>query len=169
MARSDLAAVTDAGPLIHLDELGCMDLLSGFSKTLVPYAVWREVAYHRPALFTSCSSTLLQTIAPNPPDIIQTIAPLYGLHTGESEALSLCLSTPDCLFLTDDTAARLAAKALGIKAHGTIGLIIRAIRTLQRTKPEVLELLESVPKFSSLHIRPSLLNEVIISVQESNL
>ena len=33
--------VCDAGPLIHLDELGCVDLLSDFSEVLVPETVWR--------------------------------------------------------------------------------------------------------------------------------
>lgn len=40
--------VCDAGPLIHLDELGCLDLLSDFFEVLVPEAVWREVRQHRP-------------------------------------------------------------------------------------------------------------------------
>jgi hypothetical protein len=39
--------VCDAGPLIHLDESGCLDLLSDFSEVLVPEAVWREVRQHR--------------------------------------------------------------------------------------------------------------------------
>src|SRR5438270_251796 len=32
--------VSDAGPLIHLDELGCLDLLQDFAEVLVPDAVW---------------------------------------------------------------------------------------------------------------------------------
>lgn len=39
--------VCDAGPLIHLDQLGCLDLLSDFSVVLVPDAVWSEVLKHR--------------------------------------------------------------------------------------------------------------------------
>ena len=39
--------VCDAGPLIHLDELGCLDLLADFSGVLVPEAVWQEVKRHR--------------------------------------------------------------------------------------------------------------------------
>jgi hypothetical protein len=35
--------VCDAGPLIDLDELGCLDLLADFSEVLVPEAVWVEV------------------------------------------------------------------------------------------------------------------------------
>lgn len=36
------------GPLIHLDEVGCLDLLSDFSDVLVAEAVWQEVRQHRP-------------------------------------------------------------------------------------------------------------------------
>lgn len=165
MARTDLAAITDAGPLIHLDELNCMDLLDGFSRVLIVDAVWREVAYHRPVLFQYRSFT--RCIAPNQPDIIQTLTPLYGLHDGEREALTLCLTNPESIFLTDDTAARMAAKALGIGAHGTIGIILRAIRTSQRTKQEALKILDSIPLSSSLHIRRSLLDEVMMSVEKS--
>lgn len=41
--------VCDAGPLIHLDELDCLDLLGDFPEVLVPEAVWREVLKHRPS------------------------------------------------------------------------------------------------------------------------
>ena len=49
MARTNSAppVVCDAGPLIHLDELGCLDLLADFASVLVPDVVWREVAQHR--------------------------------------------------------------------------------------------------------------------------
>ncbi len=41
--------VCDAGPLIHLDEVGALDLLTDFADVLVPEAVWQEVKHHRPA------------------------------------------------------------------------------------------------------------------------
>ncbi|MBF0203870.1 MAG: hypothetical protein HQK67_06035 [Desulfamplus sp.] len=67
--------------------------------------------------------------------------------------------------MTDDTAARLAAKTLNIKAHGTLGLLIRAIRQDLRTLSEVLALLYAIPQQTTLHIRPSLLNDVISQVK----
>jgi len=48
MAPIDRTVVADAGPLIHLDELGCLDLLADFGAVVVPDAVWREVERHRP-------------------------------------------------------------------------------------------------------------------------
>ncbi len=42
--------VADAGPLIHLDELSCLDLLANFVAVHTTEQVWREVARHRPDL-----------------------------------------------------------------------------------------------------------------------
>jgi hypothetical protein len=44
--------VCDAGPLIHLDQIGCADLLSDFPRVLVPKTVWEEVSRHRSAALT---------------------------------------------------------------------------------------------------------------------
>jgi predicted nucleic acid-binding protein len=38
-----LAAVSDAGPLIHLAEIDSLELLSTFEKLLIPEAVYREI------------------------------------------------------------------------------------------------------------------------------
>ena len=43
-----IVVVCDAGPLIHLDEVGCLDLLSDFQTLYVPRQVWIEVERHRP-------------------------------------------------------------------------------------------------------------------------
>ena len=47
--RTPLLVICDAGPLIHLDEVGCLDLLSDCLEVLVPPRVWQEVERHRPA------------------------------------------------------------------------------------------------------------------------
>jgi len=59
----------------------------------------------------------------------------------------------------------MAAKSLNITAHGTVGLLIRAVRQKLRTPSEVLYLLSAIPGQTSLHIRQSLLNEVIERVK----
>ena len=53
MARIDSRAIiVDAGPLIHLDELGSLDLLGDFQPLLTPGIVWDETRKHRPKLQT---------------------------------------------------------------------------------------------------------------------
>lgn len=158
--------VADAGPLIHLDELDCLDLLSDFSQIMVPGAVWREVQAHRPLALQTSKAVLLRSIVPNSSITIDALTPLYGLHSGEREALILCSASPLSLLFTDDTAARLAAKTLNISAHGTIGILVRAIRRKLRTKAEILELLSAIPRCTTLHVRPAFLAEVINDIKQ---
>jgi predicted nucleic acid-binding protein len=162
---SAVVVIADAGPIIHLDELACIDILTDFGKVIVPEAVWTEVQHHRPQALDSTNTLLIRKPALHFSSLVNALAPLYTLHAGEQEALHLCLEYTNSLLLTDDTAARLAAKSLGVSAHGTLGLLLRAIRQQSRSKSEVLELLRSIPTQTSLHIRLSLLSEVIKEVE----
>ena len=48
MAATEIVAMLDAGPLIHLDELGGLNLLNDFKVLLVPQAALDEALKHRP-------------------------------------------------------------------------------------------------------------------------
>jgi len=168
MAATERLVVADAGPLIHLDELASLGLLADFGTVIVPDAVWREVERHRPdALLVAARFLQRQTVSGSSP-LVHALVPLYTLHVGEQEALHLCMKHGDSLLLTDDTAARLAAKSLGISAHGTVGLLIRSIRRQTRSKPEVLALMREIPSRTSLHIRWSLLRSLIAEVEAAS-
>ena len=153
--------VADAGPLIHLDELEALDVLSDYAAVFVPNAVWLEVQRHRPEALQRINVNLVRQLPPIPSARINAMAAMYTLHHGEREALALCLNFSIDMLLTDDTAARLAAKSLNIISHGTLGLLLRAVRQRLRTSSEILDLLEAIPHRTTLHIRSSLLNEVI--------
>ena len=71
------------------------------------------------------------------------------------------------ILLSDDTAARLAAGNLGIQTHGTIGILVRAIRRKLRTEEEVLTLLRTLPERSTLHLKRSLLDQVISEIEKA--
>jgi hypothetical protein len=49
--------------------------------------------------------------------------------------------------------------------HGSIGILLRAIRRQQRAPHEVLFLLRDLPSRSTLHIRADLLEEIIARVK----
>lgn len=161
--------VCDAGPLIHLDELDALDLLGDFADVLVPDAVWREVKLHRPKTLTHPAVTLRRILPKMPvsPEL-ESLAQVFSLHTGEWQALRVAMEHRPGLLLTDDTAARLAANNLRIGTHGTIGILVRAIRRGLRTKEEVLAVLRSIPSRSSLHLKRSLLVTVISEVESSS-
>ncbi|MFZ4725639.1 MAG: hypothetical protein ACOYMD_09355 [Paludibacter sp.] len=165
MDKTSPVVIADAGPIIHLDELGCLDLLADFGSVIVPDAVWLEVQRHRPLALESVDALFVRQGPRLTSPLVTALTPLYTLHSGEQEALHLCVEFGDCLLLTDDTAARLAAKSLGIPAHGTLGLLVRAIRKQSRSKPDILMLLRDIPMRTSLHIRPALLAEVIANVE----
>jgi hypothetical protein len=56
-------------------------------------------------------------------------------------------------------------QSLNIIAHGTLGLLVRALRQKLRTPSDVLALMAAIPGQTTLHIRQSLLNEVIARVK----
>lgn len=163
---SGRVVVADAGPLIHLDELGCLGLLADFSEVLVPDVVWREVEHHRPMALQGNQIPLVRCM-PSASERVDALTTLYTLHAGERAALCLCLEFSGVLLLTDDTAARLAAKTLAVEARGTLGLLVRAIRRRHLSKVEALELLRQIPERSTLHIRPDLLVEIIRQVADT--
>ena len=162
MNRPAPDVVCDAGPLIHLDELGCLDLLVDFQTVFVPEQVWREVEQHRPSVLKGSGVPLRRTSVGLSESVsLQALVRALALDSGEQAALSLMTSHPDAILLTDDAAARLAAESLGYQVHGSIGILVRAIRRQRRTGYEVLTILRDLPVRSSLHIRPALLEEII--------
>jgi predicted nucleic acid-binding protein len=161
--------ICDAGPLIHLDEVGALDLLADFAEVLVPESVWQEVIRHRPDALAR-SGVKLRRIKPRmtaSPEL-ETLACVFSLHAGEREALLVAMEHRPGLLLTDDTAARLAAGNLRIAVHGTIGILVRAIRRGQRSKEEILKILRTLPCRSTLHLKQSLLETVIAQVEKDS-
>ncbi len=161
-----VAVVCDAGPLIHLDECGCLDLLADFRQVLVPEAVWGEVARHRPSALSAGTVRLERIAADGAVSAeLEALGRALLLHAGERAALQVAQESAGRWLLTDDTAARLAARSLSIPARGTIGILLRAIRRRQRTKAEALGILQALPHKSTLHLKQSWLKEIVREVE----
>ena len=109
MAMTESLVVADAGPLIHLDELGALDVLCDYQQILVAEAVWQEVERHRPPVLSNNRIHLVRVSITTLSEV-QALASIYTLHHGEKQALSVCLARSIPKLLSDDTAARLAAK-----------------------------------------------------------
>lgn len=162
MSAAEIIAVLDAGPLIHLDEIGSLRLLAGFREVLLPKTVEREVLVHRPQIRLECIPGLLH-VAPvgTIPDSLIALATEFGLHAGELEAITILKEHHGNCLLSDDAAARALAEAIGFQVRGTVGLILRAWRRGQVAKPEALDLLRALPTKSTLHLRAELLERVL--------
>ncbi|MCI0743298.1 MAG: hypothetical protein L0Y72_30085 [Gemmataceae bacterium] len=61
----------------------------------------------------------------------------------------------------------LVAERLEYEVHGTIGVIVRALRRQQRTKRQVLNLLRALPDRSTLFIQAKLLESVIEQIEKA--
>jgi predicted nucleic acid-binding protein len=155
------AVVCDAGPLIHLDELDSTDLLSDFREVLVPDAVWNEVVRHRPHALEARGHLRQIAVTSEAPPVLRALSRSLVLGPGETEALQVALDRPGLVLLTDDAAARLAAEALRVRVHGSIGVLLRAVRRGRRTRDQAIGILEGLHDRSSLHVRQALIDEVI--------
>ena len=82
--------------------------------------------------------------------------------------MRVAVEHPGAILLTDDAAARLAARGLDIRVHGTIGILLRSLRRGQLSRNAVAVLLRELPRRSTLHIKADLLNEFIRVVEKSD-
>jgi predicted nucleic acid-binding protein len=163
-----MSIICDTGPIIHLDELRCLDLLGDFGEVLVPDTVWREVDRIRASALRRRAVKLehrLELPAASPE--LSQLSAAFSLASGEVGALRLMQDISDAILLTDDSAARLVAERLEYEVHGTLGVIVRAIRRRQRTKRQVLNLLRSIPYRSTLFVERRLLESIIAGVQDA--
>jgi predicted nucleic acid-binding protein len=169
MAATEIVAVLDAGPLIHLDELGRLNLLNDFKELLVPQTVLDEALKHRPVLPLAELSNL--EIISEPPLLsanLQKLADELALHAGERAALAVMDARGGQFLLSDDAAARTVAQTVGFQTHGTIGLILRARRRGKISKAEMLQLIRDLPAQTTLHLRKELLDSILETAAAEN-
>ena len=167
MIKSALKIVCDSGPIIHLDELNCLYLLEDFQEILIPETVHKEIKRYRPLRLNNSNLPFVLSAGtiPNNSTLI-TLCSIFLLDVGETEALALMEKNPQAIFLTDDASARMVAEQMGFKVHGTIGILVRSIRRSQMEPGEVLRILKEVPSQSTLYIKLSLLDEIILKIKK---
>ena len=110
-----LAAVSDAGPLIHLAEIGSLELLATFDTLLVPETVYEEVD----------AGGIPDGLADLTYELVEADESPIGteeLDAGERAAVAVAKER-GVVLLTDDLAAREAASDADLEVHGSIGVI----------------------------------------------
>ncbi|WP_340098164.1 nucleic acid-binding protein [Salinibaculum salinum] len=110
-----LAAVSDAGPLIHLAEIDSLELLLTFDTLLVPETVYKEVE----------AGGVPDELADLSYDLVEADESQVGaeeLDAGERAAIAVA-EERGVVLLTDDLAARESASEAGVEVHGSIGVV----------------------------------------------
>ena len=110
-----LAAVSDAGPLIHLAEIDSLELLATFDTLLVPETVYNEIdAGGVPDGLADLSYELVEAD--------ESRVGTEELDAGERAAVTVA-DKRGVILLTDDLAARETASDAGVEVRGSIGVI----------------------------------------------
>lgn len=153
-----ILAVSDTGPIIHLDEINALDLLSVVDQLLVPQTVYEELEEGGvPAALESLSYDLVTA---------DTKGFNEALDPGETAALAVA-SKHSGVLLTDDLEARDAAESHDIEVHGSVGVIILAYHQGHIEKPRAIGLMRSLQTETSLFIADAVVEQGIELLDDS--
>lgn len=167
MIKSAFKIVCDSGPIIHLDELNCLYLLEDFNEVIIPDTVHKEIRRYRPLSLDRLNLPFVFSPGNIPYDTrLLSLCRIFSLDVGETEALALMEKNPQAIFLTDDSSARMVAEQMGFRVHGTIGILVRSIRRGQMERGEVLRILGDAPSKTTLYIKRSLLDEIVVKIKK---
>lgn len=155
--------ILDAGPLIHLDQIGALNLIFLMGTIFVPASVAWEAEKHRPGIRAKIEASIVEDVGGVSEKLAAALVDTQ-LHAGETAALAWAEKFGADLFVSDDDAARVVATFLGYESTGTLGVIKSAFGRGDVTRTEALRLLQATAMQSSLHIKATLLAEVIASL-----
>jgi predicted nucleic acid-binding protein len=151
--------VADTGPVLHLAEAGALALLHLAGEIWIPVAVNAELARYLPDWSVQIPAWLnVDTLDPSHRQEVDAWQQAGLLHAGEAEAVGLARQLGADWLLTDDTAARLFARALGLEVHGSLGVVLWAAGAGHLTRADADVALDRLAQ-SSLWISPRVLSE----------
>jgi len=164
MGHGKLTVVTDAGPLIHLAEIDGLSLLTIFERLHLPKAVWLEtVVKQRVSADDLLRLGNLQTHTLFQAEVTQFCQQhsLTNLHIGEKECFYLCAWLKVPTLLTDDLAARNAAKSLNLTPVGSLGIVVNAYQRGHISLAEAERYLIDLYGVSSLYVTKAIVQLAI--------
>lgn len=139
-----IAAVADAGPLIHLAEIDSLELLSVLDQLHVPETVYDEV--ESGGIPSDMESLSYERVSSEDLDAG------YGeLDPGETAALAVA-DEYGAVLLTDDLAARDVAKEIDVEVHGSLGIIAFAYAQGLLERDEAADRMRALQHETSLFI-----------------
>ncbi len=155
-----MKAVTDTGPMLHLEEAGALAILGALEQVIISPLIRAELRSHLPSLGPVPLPDWVRVESPSVPAQQRARAWIQAglLHGGEAEVLAVALEVKPDWFLTDDAAARLMAESLGLEVHGSIGVLLWAAYH-RHIEPVVAERYLTGLEQSSLWISPRVRTE----------
>ncbi len=159
-------AVSDAGPLIHLSEIGRLEALGIVGNVLVPPEVATELTKGpSPMQLAGLDWMEVRNLGPRGKDQAAFVCRRFGLDLGEAEAIALCMETSTKLIFTDDLDARDAARRVKLDPHGSVGILLRAYRRGLLSQENTIQSLEDLGSKSSLYLTADLVRRAVQAVK----
>ena len=156
--------ILDAGPIIHLDQLGALDLVFKMGRVSVPESVAYEAEAHRPGVRTKIAPHIVEDVEGHS-SRLSAATGFDELQAGEKAALAWAEKFGADLFISDDQAARAVAETLGYETIGTIGVVRELYRGGVHSYEDAVALLEAIPLKSTLHVKASFLARILSSLR----
>lgn len=118
--------VADTGPLLHLHEVGALELLQNLGSVYVTPVVLTEFQIHAPEFQGIVLPAWFVCARVSPAATTRASGWLESriLHPGEAEALAFAGEIQADLFLTDDSAAREMGESMGMQVRGSLGVVL---------------------------------------------
>lgn len=157
------AAVADSGPLIHLSEIGSLNLLTLLTAGHVPAAAWAETVGRNRLPSPVLPNLHRQWLTPAQRATCGCVQSSESLQPGETECLILCRELCVGLLLTDDLAMRRIAPTLGITPVRSLGIIVRTGRAGMLEQAKAADRLLALQATSSLVVIRAL---VALAIQQ---
>jgi predicted nucleic acid-binding protein len=153
-----LAAVSDAGPLIHLAEIDSLELLATFDTLLVPETVYNEIdAGGVPDGLADLSYELVEAD--------ESRVGTEELDAGERAAVTVA-DKRGVILLTDDLAARETASDAGVEVRGSIGVIALGYGSGLLDRDEAASRMRALQRETSLFVTEAVVERGIQMLDE---
>jgi predicted nucleic acid-binding protein len=150
---------SDTGPVLHLKEIGGLDLLGKTGSVIVPPAVDLELRELAPDWSDQKPYWVaVHSLEASFVDQAERWVASGLLHSGEAEALALAVQLSSEWYLTDDAAARIMGLSLGIEVHGTLGVLLWCVAKDIVDGPAAQVMLDAL-EHSSMWISPAVMSE----------
>lgn len=163
-------AVSDSGPLIHLDEIQQLSLLAlVFTKIHIPEQVLREISNVTVHAFIQQHTEiiLIEQVPEQSLFSVKDTFPGFRLHLADFAVISILCKNENATAITDDLELRKAIESSGRAAVGTVGILFRAYKQGGLAKDQLRNFIGLLFNDSSLYLSSAFRNRVLAMIESS--
>ncbi len=171
-----MKVISNAGPLIALGKLSRLGLLHQlYGVVFIPPAVYQEVVVNGLRLGASDADAVQFLIQHKQIQVVPITLPvndpllMSGIDLGEAEAIALARRENADWVLIDNAHARHAARDVGVRCKGTIGILLQAFREKRLALADFELLIHEIKRQPALWISERLCDEALATAKRESV